>query len=128
VEGDEPGVGLGQRQDEEEEAERVERAVLAGRQERLAGQDVRVPERKLAGREALRGEPLPGVVLEDGVADQRIVRQPDAVVGRVGPPRRIEEQVVDREQRPPGQEGRPHKGDGEDREEQRDRRAAGQTT
>ena len=108
VQRDEPTVGRFHGHHVEQNAQRVQRTVLTGSHERLATQNVRVPERQLAGGEALAGETLPRVVLEDRVSDKRIVRQTDAKIVGVGLPGRVAEQCVNWQERAAGQQRRPN--------------------
>ncbi len=95
----EPAEGLGQRQDEKEDAERVEHGVLPVGQEGRAGEEVRVPQRNLAAAQAVERELLPGGVLDGQVGDEGVVGRQGVELGRRGGPRRPLEKHVGRNHR-----------------------------
>ena len=79
----EDAVGAPERQGVEDDAERVERGVLSGRQERHAGKVARVPKDvgQAARTQRLDDQRLPRPVLQDQVADQQIVRYAHTLFG-----------------------------------------------
>ncbi len=69
-------------------------------QEGVPGEDIRVPERQLAAADRLDEETLPGVVLQDQVSDQVILRKGHPQVGGRRPVGLKQEEAVGRHQRP----------------------------
>ena len=99
-------VGLPEGQDVEDQAERIERRVLAGRQKGQPREDQRIPEdvSRPAGAKLLDDERLPLNIFQHQVADQRIVGDADAELPGVALPRLVLVQVVC------GQQGAPADG------------------
>ena len=94
-----PAVGAGQRQEEKDNAKRVVGSVLAGGQEGHAGEQVGIPERNGALSQALLNEIFPGVVLQDEVAEEVVLRVFDAQFGGVVGPGLPLEEVICRQHR-----------------------------
>ncbi|PKO23458.1 MAG: hypothetical protein CVU38_03900 [Chloroflexi bacterium HGW-Chloroflexi-1] len=98
--GEDP-IGEPERQDVEEDAERVQGRLLARGHEWRAGEETRVPQHicRAARAQRLDDQRLPGVVLQDQIADQRVVGHTHAKRPGITLPGLKGEKVVDREQR-----------------------------
>ncbi len=113
LEDGEIAVGAGDGHDVEEDAEGIEGGVLAGGQEGHAGEDIGIPEGELAGLDALHDEALPGVVLQDEVAEELVVGHGDAELVGEGAPGLEGEEVVGGQQRLAAEDDRPEEEEGE---------------
>ncbi len=69
-------------------------------QKRRSSKQVRVPERNLTVAKTIRDKPLPGVILNDEVADQAVVGEECVEFARRGAPGGPLKEVVGREHRP----------------------------
>lgn len=91
--------------------------MLAGCQEGQAGEQVRVPEGDLPVVEGLDDEAFPGIVFQNEVAEQLVVRDAHTPLAGKRSPGLEGKEVVHRQKGPAPQSDGPEKCEGEDQKE-----------
>ncbi len=107
-----------QGQDIENDAQRIKRRMLTIGQKWLTGKKKRVPEGELARLNGLDDKTLPGVILQDQIAQQRIVRLTDAQFLGCRKIRLKSKQIVDGQQGACAQCHRQKENEGEQKQSQ----------